>query len=245
MNARRWSSIRCTIWRCWNRRARALDQAAPLAGWQLPECFAQLRRLLEARLRKHGSREYVQVLRLLETFAIEEVTQRHRRCLAVWARSASMRSASAAVPHRAQTAAAGHGELSPSADGSGAHHTGRRLHGTAGGGIRMSDAILRNQHRDSYGRHAAGAARTSSEGTAAAHHPARVRQGGAAVRGRAGGLSTLPAAHDRTGTAGPRAPGHRTPHPPGEVPGRQEPGQLRLPRHPVAEQDAGAGTGAL
>ena len=56
------------------QKTRALDQAAPLAGWQLPECFTQLRRLLEARLRKHGSREYVQVLRLLETFAIEEVT---------------------------------------------------------------------------------------------------------------------------------------------------------------------------
>jgi hypothetical protein len=56
------------------QKTRALDQAAPLAGWQLPECFAQLRRLLEARLRKHGSREYVQVLRLLETFDIAEVT---------------------------------------------------------------------------------------------------------------------------------------------------------------------------
>ena len=32
----------------------ALDQAAPLAGWELPECFAQLRRLLEARLGKQG-----------------------------------------------------------------------------------------------------------------------------------------------------------------------------------------------
>ena len=74
MNARRWSSIRCTTWRCSNRRRRALDQAAPLAGWQLPECFAQLRRLLEARLKKHGSREYVQVLRLMETFALAEVT---------------------------------------------------------------------------------------------------------------------------------------------------------------------------
>lgn len=40
------------------QKTRALDQAAPLAGWQLPECFAQLRRLLEARLKKHGSREY-------------------------------------------------------------------------------------------------------------------------------------------------------------------------------------------
>jgi transposase len=56
------------------QKTRALDQAAPLAGWQLPECFRQLRRLLEARLKKHGSREYVQVLRLMETFALEEVT---------------------------------------------------------------------------------------------------------------------------------------------------------------------------
>ncbi len=53
----------------------ALDQAAPLAGWELPECFAQLRRLLEARLGKPGKREYVQVLRLLETFRREEVRQ--------------------------------------------------------------------------------------------------------------------------------------------------------------------------
>ena len=57
------------------QKTRALDQAAPLAGWQLPECFAELRRLLEARLKKHGSREYVQVLRLLETFDIAEVTE--------------------------------------------------------------------------------------------------------------------------------------------------------------------------
>jgi transposase len=56
------------------QKTRALDQAAPLAGWQLPECFAQLRRLLEARLKKQGSREYVQVLRLMETFALAEVT---------------------------------------------------------------------------------------------------------------------------------------------------------------------------
>ena len=57
------------------QKTRALDQAAPLVGWQLPDCFAQLRRLLEARLKKHGAREYVQVLRLLETFTLEEVTR--------------------------------------------------------------------------------------------------------------------------------------------------------------------------
>jgi transposase len=55
-------------------KSRALDQAAPLAGWQLPGCFAQLRRMLEARLRKHAAREYIQVLRLLEMFALPEVT---------------------------------------------------------------------------------------------------------------------------------------------------------------------------
>jgi transposase len=56
------------------QKSSALNQAAPLVGWQLPESFAELRRLLEARLSKHGSREYIQVLRLLETFALEEVT---------------------------------------------------------------------------------------------------------------------------------------------------------------------------
>jgi transposase len=56
------------------QKTRALDQAAPLAGWDLPPCFAILRRLLEARLNKHASREYVQVLRLLETFSFEELT---------------------------------------------------------------------------------------------------------------------------------------------------------------------------
>ena len=49
----------------------ALDQAAPRAGWELPEAFPTLRRLLEARLGQAGKRAYVQVLRLLETFDLE------------------------------------------------------------------------------------------------------------------------------------------------------------------------------
>ena len=55
------------------KKTNALDQAAPLAGWELPAEFLQLRRLLEARLGKRGRRDYVQVLRLLETFSLEEV----------------------------------------------------------------------------------------------------------------------------------------------------------------------------
>ena len=55
------------------QKVGALDQAAPLAGWSLPEEFVVLRRLLEARMGKSGRREYVQVLRLLETFKTDDV----------------------------------------------------------------------------------------------------------------------------------------------------------------------------
>jgi hypothetical protein len=41
----------------------------------LPESFPQMRRLMEARLGKKGKREYVQTLRLLETFPLAEVAQ--------------------------------------------------------------------------------------------------------------------------------------------------------------------------
>src|SRR5579863_9650472 len=54
------------------RKIGALDQAAPLAGWDLPEAFTILRRLLEARMGKQGKREFVQVLRLREVFQIED-----------------------------------------------------------------------------------------------------------------------------------------------------------------------------
>ena len=56
------------------RKTGALDQAAPLAGWALPEEFLRLRRLVEARLGKAGTREYVQVLRLLEDFRLDHVS---------------------------------------------------------------------------------------------------------------------------------------------------------------------------
>jgi hypothetical protein len=55
-------------------KTEALDQAMPIQGWQLPEQFSTIHRLLEARMGKKGKREYVQVLRLLDTFKIEEVS---------------------------------------------------------------------------------------------------------------------------------------------------------------------------
>jgi hypothetical protein len=51
----------------------ALDQAAPLAVWELPAEFQTLRRLMEARRLKAGRREYVQVLRLLESFDLGDL----------------------------------------------------------------------------------------------------------------------------------------------------------------------------
>ena len=55
------------------QKTGALDQAAPLAGWELPEEFETFRRLLESRMGRRGKREYVQVLRLMENFRKEEV----------------------------------------------------------------------------------------------------------------------------------------------------------------------------
>jgi hypothetical protein len=75
--------------RCWDRedvvfdpvhylplieqKINSLDQAAPLQGWDLPEEFATLRRLMEGRMARHGRREYVQVLRLLESFDLAAI----------------------------------------------------------------------------------------------------------------------------------------------------------------------------
>ncbi len=55
------------------QKVGSLDQAAPLAGWVLPAEFPVLRRLLESRLAKAGSREYVGVVRLLEGFSLSQV----------------------------------------------------------------------------------------------------------------------------------------------------------------------------
>src|SRR3984893_1761862 len=64
------------------QKINALDQAAPLAGWQLPEEFMTLRRLLEARMGKQGKREFVQVLRLMEVFRADEVAAAVRNAIA-------------------------------------------------------------------------------------------------------------------------------------------------------------------
>ena len=55
-------------------KPNALDQAAALQSWDLPEVFQHLRHLLEARMGNRGKREFIQVLRLLEAMPMEIVT---------------------------------------------------------------------------------------------------------------------------------------------------------------------------
>jgi transposase len=76
--------------RCWNRekvffepvhylallerKPGGFDHAKPLEQWNLPECFALLRRRMEADDPKSGTRSFIRVLRLLERFSLDEVT---------------------------------------------------------------------------------------------------------------------------------------------------------------------------
>ena len=170
-------------------KSRALDQAAPLAGWQLPECFAQLRRLLEARLNKHGQPRVHPGAAAAGDLRTRRSHRRRRAGAYAEHDQLRCRAASGAVPHRTPAAAAGYGQLAAPAAGPGAHHTRRRLHEPAvcacgraahAGG----DAMSRN-----HCRYATGSARTPSEGSAAAHHAARVRQAGPHLRGGEGSTS--------------------------------------------------------
>jgi hypothetical protein len=66
------------------QKTGALDQAAPLVGWELPGEFDILWRLLESRV---GKREFVQVLRLMENFRKQEVHNAARDSLSLGAMS--------------------------------------------------------------------------------------------------------------------------------------------------------------
>ncbi|MGH8323268.1 MAG: Mu transposase domain-containing protein, partial [Steroidobacteraceae bacterium] len=56
------------------RKPGAIDFARPLESWGLPECFSTLRRRLEADLGSPGTREYIKVLRLMESASVKELT---------------------------------------------------------------------------------------------------------------------------------------------------------------------------
>ena len=56
------------------RKPGRIDNARPLESWNLPECWGLLRRRLEAHDPHHGTRSYIQVLRLLEKFPLPQLT---------------------------------------------------------------------------------------------------------------------------------------------------------------------------
>lgn len=56
------------------RKPGGFDYARPLENWQLPDCYALLRRRLEAADPQQGTRSYIRVLRLLEKFTLPQLT---------------------------------------------------------------------------------------------------------------------------------------------------------------------------
>jgi hypothetical protein len=56
------------------RKPGGFDFARPLEQWHLPECFAILRRRLEANDTAGGTRAHIRVLRLLEKFTLPQLT---------------------------------------------------------------------------------------------------------------------------------------------------------------------------
>ena len=57
------------------RKPGGLDYARPLENWQLPDCFAVVRRRLESQHGGLGTRAFIRVLRLLEKFSLSQLTE--------------------------------------------------------------------------------------------------------------------------------------------------------------------------
>jgi transposase len=57
------------------RKPGGFDYARPLENWQLPACFALLRRRLEAAEQHRGTRSFIRVLRLLEKFSLPQLAE--------------------------------------------------------------------------------------------------------------------------------------------------------------------------
>jgi transposase len=67
------------------RKPGALDVARPLEDWPLPECFGVLRRRLENEWDGRGTREFIGVLRLLESTTVKELARAVEQALSIGA----------------------------------------------------------------------------------------------------------------------------------------------------------------
>jgi transposase len=82
------------------RKPGALDVARPLEAWELPGCFALLRRRLESDLGWAGTREFIKVLRLLEHATVPLLAEAIRAALSIGATSSD--AISLVLHHRAE-----------------------------------------------------------------------------------------------------------------------------------------------
>ncbi len=65
------------------RKPGALDHAAPLFNFDLPVCFDHLRQKLEGQKGHAGTKDYIQVLRLIETYSFSLVGKAIKKALAL------------------------------------------------------------------------------------------------------------------------------------------------------------------
>ena len=63
------------------RKPGGLDHARPFDVWELPECFEDLRRRLEAEDVRNGRRDYIRVLRLLERYSVSRLERAIKKSL--------------------------------------------------------------------------------------------------------------------------------------------------------------------
>ena len=168
------------------QKTAALDQAAPLQGWELPEEYRTLRRLLEARMGKRGKREFVQALRLLEHFSHQEVHHAVQDALRLGAISFD------AVKHLLLC----HLEGRPPRLDLDLYPYLPRISVKTTRATDYMTLLWGGRHEQPV--HAAPGA--PPQGTEAAHLPAGVPEAGRPVRRRGSGPSRLPAQAGRTGT---------------------------------------------
>jgi transposase len=213
------------------RKIGALDQAAPLAGWELPVEFQTLRRLMEARLLKAGRREYVQVLRLLETFEPADLHMAVKTALRMGAIGFD------AIKHLVLCQSKGGRPGSTS--------TSIPICRAPRSRPPRRPATCRCCRGMRHDRGAEAAARPSSQDAEAADLPSGIHKALPPMRRRRSGPCSVPRAAGGTGADRPRAADDRAPHQGSKVSVHQEPRQFRLQGDPEAQQDAGAGARPL
>ena len=121
------------------RKPGALDQAAPLQGWDLPDEFGTLRRLLEGQDGTAGQAGVRAGAQAAGDLLPAGSARSGERCHPPWGAELRRRQAPGAVPAGGAAAQAGSGALSLPAPGPGEHHVRRGLHDLAVGESGMND----------------------------------------------------------------------------------------------------------